>query len=95
MAWEQFGSLAKNVAVSLIAAALGFGGKAAMESVSNTHELENDKVLIAKLFQGQEKTQQDIQALAVGQANIEGKIDTLAQKVDDLPQRGHTYVQVK
>jgi hypothetical protein len=87
MAWEQFGSLAKQVGVSIIAAALGFGGKAAIESVNNSHELENDKALIAKLFNLQEKTQTDVQTLVVNETRLEGKVDVLGQKVDDLPQR--------
>lgn len=83
MAWEQLGGIAKQIGVSVIAAALGFGGKAAIESVQNSKELENDKALIGKLFQGQEKTQTDLQTLALSQARIEGKVDVLVQKVDD------------
>lgn len=87
MAWDQIGNVTKQIAISLVAAALGFGGKAAVESVSNGKELERDTQLIAKLFEGQAATQKDVQDLVVGETRLEGKVDVLSQKVDDLPQR--------
>jgi hypothetical protein len=95
MAWEQLGGIAKQVGVALIAGVLGFGGKAVVESVGNGKELERDSQLIAKLFEGQAATHKDVQDLVVSETRLEGKVDVLNQKVDDLPQRSSSPAHSK
>jgi peptidoglycan hydrolase CwlO-like protein len=76
-------SVVKNIAISLVMGAIGFGTHQAVESVSQTHQLETQNTQIQKLFEGQSETHTQVQDLSVALARMEGKLDVLNQKIDD------------
>jgi hypothetical protein len=76
-------AVVKNIAISLLMGAVGFGSHQMIESVSQTKQLDTQTAQIQKLFEGQTATHTQVEDLGVALARMEGKLDVLNQKIDD------------
>ena len=73
----------KSVTLSLVIGGLGWTAHTLLTSDGNARLLTEHTQQLEKLAAGQEKTADALQNMAVTITRIDGKLDTVNQKIDD------------
>ncbi len=84
------GGTLKGVAISVIMGVLGFATKSLLQVNTQQQILQQHSQQLDQLRASTTTTSDNVQALTITTARIEGKIDVLRQRLDD--QRGEAHV---